>query len=146
LESHDTHSPSISSDSYDQSLYLFRSGIPGATYVRIQCKGGGATEGIRYRYAMLFSQLVASLQLEVPLFAVLSNMPIMLVRAVDDDAGVTFNSRNVLDDDELREAIKKFSNWPTIPQLYVNGEFVGGCDLLWQAHENGEFEKVIKGD
>jgi monothiol glutaredoxin len=49
----------------------------------------------------------------------------------------------VLDDNELREGIKKFSNWPTIPQLYVNGEFVGGCDVLWEAHESGDFESLV---
>jgi monothiol glutaredoxin len=59
-------------------------------------------------------------------------------------AGVKFKSRNVLDDNDLREGIKKFSNWPTIPQLYVKGEFVGGCDVLWQAHEAGEFEALVK--
>lgn len=59
-------------------------------------------------------------------------------------AEVKFASKNVLEDDELREAIKKFSNWPTIPQLYVKGEFVGGCDVLWEAHEAGEFENMVK--
>lgn len=56
---------------------------------------------------------------------------------------VKFEARNVLDDNELREGIKKFSNWPTIPQLYVKGEFVGGCDVLWEAHEAGEFEGLV---
>ena len=49
----------------------------------------------------------------------------------------------MLDDNEVREGIKKFSNWPTIPQLYVKGEFVGGCDVLWEAHEAGEFEALV---
>lgn len=57
---------------------------------------------------------------------------------------VQFSSRNVLDDNDLREGIKEFSSWPTIPQLYVNGEFVGGCDVLWQAHEAGEFQDLVK--
>lgn len=59
-------------------------------------------------------------------------------------ADVKFASKNVLEDQELREAIKKFSNWPTIPQLYVKGEFVGGCDVLWAAHQLGEFEDLVK--
>lgn len=57
--------------------------------------------------------------------------------------GVDFKSRNVLDDAELREGIKQYSNWPTIPQLFVDGEFVGGCDILWEAHESGEFEALV---
>lgn len=60
-------------------------------------------------------------------------------------AEVKFEARNVLDDDALREGIKQFSNWPTIPQLYVGGEFVGGCDILWDAHESGEFPNLVKG-
>lgn len=60
-------------------------------------------------------------------------------------AEVPFASRNVLDDNDLREGIKEFSTWPTIPQLFVKGEFVGGCDVLWQAHEEGEFQSLVKG-
>jgi monothiol glutaredoxin len=59
-------------------------------------------------------------------------------------ADVEYESRNVLDDDELRQGIKEFQGWPTIPQLYVNGELVGGCDILWEAHEKGEFEALVK--
>lgn len=58
-------------------------------------------------------------------------------------ADVKFASRNVLDDNELREGIKEYSNWPTIPQLYIKGEFVGGCDILWQAHEEGQFKSLL---
>jgi monothiol glutaredoxin len=63
----------------------------------------------------------------------------------DRCADVTFASRNVLEDEELRQGIKEFSSWPTIPQLYVHGEFVGGCDILWESHEKGEFEALVKG-
>jgi len=52
--------------------------------------------------------------------------------------GVAFKGVNVLEDDNLREGIKAFSNWPTIPQLYVKGEFVGGCDIIREMFEEGE--------
>ncbi|ARP83905.1 monothiol glutaredoxin, Grx4 family [Bordetella genomosp. 9] len=52
---------------------------------------------------------------------------------------------NVLDDDEVRQGIKEFSNWPTIPQLYVGGEFVGGSDILGQMHESGELKSLLDG-
>jgi monothiol glutaredoxin len=50
---------------------------------------------------------------------------------------------NVLEDDEVRQAIKDFSNWPTIPQLYVGGEFVGGSDIMQEMYESGELQKVL---
>ncbi|KAF9266713.1 monothiol glutaredoxin-5 [Marasmius fiardii PR-910] len=50
---------------------------------------------------------------------------------------------NVLADSELRQDIKEFSDWPTIPQLYVNSEFVGGCDILLSMHQSGELEKLL---
>lgn len=53
-------------------------------------------------------------------------------------------SRNVLDDPELRQGIKEFTDWPTIPQIFINGEFVGGCDIVNEMHENGELEKLFK--
>ena len=52
--------------------------------------------------------------------------------------GIEFNSVNVLEDPEIREGIKEFSDWPTIPQLYVKKEFVGGCDIIREMHESGE--------
>ncbi len=58
-------------------------------------------------------------------------------------AGARYASYNVLDDPELREGIKQFSNWPTIPQLYVNGEFIGGCDILVSLQDSGELEKLV---
>lgn len=57
--------------------------------------------------------------------------------------GVDFQSRNVLDDWDIREGVKKFTNWPTIPQLYVEGKFVGGCDILMEMHRKGELKKVF---
>ena len=58
--------------------------------------------------------------------------------------GVSFNSANVLEDDELRDGIKTFSQWPTIPQLYVKGEFVGGCDIITEMFQPGELESLLK--
>ncbi|EGD78779.1 glutaredoxin [Salpingoeca rosetta] len=52
---------------------------------------------------------------------------------------------NVLEDDSIRNGIKEYSDWPTIPQVYVNGEFVGGCDLMIQMHQSGELVDLLKG-
>lgn len=57
--------------------------------------------------------------------------------------GVDFTAVNVLDDPEIREGIKIYSNWPTIPQLYVNGEFVGGCDIMVELFERGELQRIL---
>lgn len=54
-----------------------------------------------------------------------------------------FMAVDVLTDPELREAIKVFSNWPTIPQLYINGEFIGGADIVRDLHEQGELKKLL---
>jgi monothiol glutaredoxin len=59
-------------------------------------------------------------------------------------AGVEqFHSVNVLEDPAIREGIKQFANWPTIPQLYVNGEFIGGCDILREMFQTGELQQVL---
>ncbi len=50
---------------------------------------------------------------------------------------------NVLDDDEIRQGIKEYSNWPTIPQLYIKGEFIGGSDIMMEMYESGELQKLI---
>jgi monothiol glutaredoxin len=57
--------------------------------------------------------------------------------------GVPFESVNVLEDMAIREGIKEYSNWPTIPQLYVDGEFVGGCDILTELHSRGELAPLL---
>lgn len=57
---------------------------------------------------------------------------------------VPFQSANVLEDMELREGIKEFSQWPTIPQLYVKGEFVGGCDIIMEMFQSGELEGLLE--
>ncbi|MCX7362523.1 MAG: Grx4 family monothiol glutaredoxin [Alphaproteobacteria bacterium] len=60
------------------------------------------------------------------------------------DLGVKFQGVNILTDAELRQGIKEFSQWPTIPQLYVKGEFVGGCDIVREMAETGELEQLMK--
>ena len=57
--------------------------------------------------------------------------------------GVPFRSANVLEEEELRDGIKEFSQWPTIPQLYVKGEFVGGCDIVTEMFQSGELETLM---
>ena len=57
-----------------------------------------------------------------------------------------FATADVLQDMELRQAIKEFSDWPTLPQLYVDGKFVGGCDIVMEMFESGELEKLIQGE
>ena len=57
---------------------------------------------------------------------------------------VNFNGINVLEDENLRQGIKEFSDWPTIPQLYVKGEFVGGCDIVKEMFEKGELSSLLK--
>jgi len=57
---------------------------------------------------------------------------------------VNFKGVNVLDDNELREGIKEFSDWPTIPQLYIKKKFIGGCDIVKEMFENGELQSTLK--
>ncbi len=57
--------------------------------------------------------------------------------------GVEFSSVDVLTDPEVRDGIKQFSNWPTIPQLYVKGEFIGGCDIVMESFQTGELKDVF---
>ena len=56
---------------------------------------------------------------------------------------INFKSVNVLENQKLREGIKVYSDWPTIPQLYVKNEFVGGCDIVKEMYENGELKKIL---
>ena len=58
--------------------------------------------------------------------------------------GVEFDSVNVLEDESIREGVKAYSEWPTIPQLYVGGEFVGGCDIVTEAFQSGELDETFK--
>ena len=58
--------------------------------------------------------------------------------------GVPFQTANVLEDPALREGVKAFSQWPTLPQLYVDGEFIGGCDIVAEMFQSGELESLLK--
>lgn len=71
-----------------------------------------------------------------------SGRAIQLLKANGAQSLVTVN---VLEDPEIRQGIKEFSNWPTVPQLYVNGEFVGGSDIMAEMHESGELGTLLKG-
>jgi monothiol glutaredoxin len=61
-----------------------------------------------------------------------------------DHLGVSYKGLNVLENEELRNGIKAYSNWPTIPQLYVKGEFVGGCDIVREMFQAGELQDLLK--
>lgn len=66
-----------------------------------------------------------------------------VVSQVLQHVGVDFESFNVLEDMDIREGIKAYSDWPTIPQLYVKGEFVGGCDIIKEMFESGELQQLF---
>jgi monothiol glutaredoxin len=71
-----------------------------------------------------------------------SGRAVQILKAVGvDTKGIT--TVNVLDDPEIRQGIKEYSNWPTIPQLYVKGEFIGGSDIMMEMYESGELQKVV---
>ena len=68
----------------------------------------------------------------------------MIVSNILKELKVKFSGVNVLADPEIRQGIKDFSNWPTIPQLYIKGEFIGGCDIAKEMYEKGELQKILK--
>jgi monothiol glutaredoxin len=68
----------------------------------------------------------------------------MTVSNILKELKVKFRGVNVLADPEIRQGIKDFSNWPTVPQLYIKGEFVGGCDIAKEMYEKGELQKILK--
>ena len=63
--------------------------------------------------------------------------------AILKEHGVPFKAFNILDDEEIRQGVKEYADWPTIPQLYIDGEFVGGCDIVTEMHESGELGKLL---
>ena len=69
----------------------------------------------------------------------------MAVQALQACGVSSFAAVNVLADPEVREGIKQYANWPTIPQLYVNGEFVGGADIVREMYQSGELQKLLQG-
>jgi monothiol glutaredoxin len=66
--------------------------------------------------------------------------------AILDHLDVPFETVDVLQDQEIRQGIKEYSDWPTIPQLYVKGEFVGGSDIMMEMFENGELQQLLKAE
>ena len=60
-------------------------------------------------------------------------------------AGAEFSHVNIFEDPELREALKQYSNWPTYPQLYVNGELIGGADIIMEMYKSGELQTLVEG-
>ena len=68
----------------------------------------------------------------------------MAVTNVLKHLNVNFKGINVLEDEKLRQGIKEFSDWPTIPQLYIKKEFIGGCDIVKELFENGELKKILE--
>ena len=71
-----------------------------------------------------------------------SNAAVQMLKACGVDR---FESVDVLQDPEIRQGIKDYANWPTIPQLYVNGEFVGGADIMREMYQSGELQKLLEG-
>jgi monothiol glutaredoxin len=67
----------------------------------------------------------------------------MAVSNILKHLNVNFKGINVLEDEELRQGIKKYNDWPTIPQLYIKGEFVGGCDIVKEMFEKGELKQIL---
>lgn len=63
---------------------------------------------------------------------------------VFEQLGVPFETADVLTDSELRDAIKRYSNWPTIPQVFIGGKFIGGCDIVRELYENGELQSLVE--
>jgi monothiol glutaredoxin len=61
------------------------------------------------------------------------------------EVGAKFAYINIFEDPEIREGLKQFSNWPTFPQLYVNGELIGGCDIAVELYESGELQQIVEG-
>lgn len=74
-----------------------------------------------------------------------SGRAVQILKACGVDAKA-IKTVNVLEDDTIRQGIKEYSNWPTIPQLYIKGEFIGGSDIMMEMYENGELQQVIDAD
>jgi monothiol glutaredoxin len=66
--------------------------------------------------------------------------------AILDRLGATYETVDVLQDPDIRQGIKQYSDWPTVPQLYVKGEFVGGSDIMMEMYENGELQELLGAD
>ena len=64
--------------------------------------------------------------------------------SIFNSLGVEYQTINILEDPDIRQGIKEYSNWPTIPQIYLNGEFIGGNDIITEMHQRGELEPLVK--
>ena len=67
------------------------------------------------------------------------------VISIFNQLGKPFETYNILADEEVRQKMKEFSNWPTFPQVYINGEFVGGCDIVNEMYQKGELQPLVEG-
>jgi Grx4 family monothiol glutaredoxin len=88
--------------------------------------------------------VVHKISIIVCTFCFQTNLQLSQVVRILHAQGVDFSSVNILDYPAIREGVKKFSDWPTIPQVYVNGEFIGGCDIVTQQHKSGELAQLFK--
>ena len=68
----------------------------------------------------------------------------MAVSNILKHLNVNFNGINVLEDESIRQGVKEYSDWPTVPQLYIKGDFVGGCDIVKEMFENGELKELLQ--
>ncbi len=99
---------------------------------------------------MTVEERIKKMIAEYPVFLFMKGTPdfpqcgfSMRAAAIVKSLEVPFGSFDVLSDPEIRQGIKDFSNWPTIPQLYINGEFVGGSDIAMELWESGELQKMV---
>eukprot|EP00252_Welwitschia_mirabilis_P018221 TRINITY_DN404_c0_g1_i3.p1 TRINITY_DN404_c0_g1~~TRINITY_DN404_c0_g1_i3.p1 ORF type:complete len:191 (+),score=45.14 TRINITY_DN404_c0_g1_i3:153-725(+) len=71
------------------------------------------------------------------------DMKCSINQAILEQSGIPFSARNILEDSDLKQSVKSFSNWPTFPQIFINGDFVGGSDILLELHKSGELKKML---
>ncbi len=95
---------------------------------------------VKNHYIVLFMKGTASFPM-----CGFSGRAVQILKACGVDTR-TIQTVNVLEDQEIRQGIKEYSSWPTIPQLYVKGEFIGGSDIMMEMYESGELQKVIAGE
>jgi monothiol glutaredoxin len=136
------------------ALPAFAAYIAAETLARVGCGAGGpADRKIEGKAAMSIDQFIDN--------EVKSNDVVLFMKGTPqfpmcgfsgqmvqilDYLGVPYKGLNVLENEELRGGIKNYSNWPTIPQLYVKGEFVGGCDIIREMFQAGELQSLFKGN
>ena len=132
-----------------QMVYAALQGRMGGTLAR----SGLANRSSRIRIYFMNNPVFAEIQSQIdanPVLLFMKGTPMFpqcgfsaRVIQILKHAGVPFKTVNVLEDQEIREGIKAFSNWPTIPQLYVKGEFIGGCDIITEMYQSGELQTLL---